>query len=103
MEFFIPDVNREDWDRYYDAIRNFATTSLGWNVTNRRIYRIVYRHGGQPYTAEVGKLADRLNEKIYAILESNAYLVCTLNRGVFHDMPILVGQNEIVSVDDFTT
>ena len=101
MDFFIPDTDRSDWERYYDAIRSFAKTTLGWDVSSRRIYRITYRHSGKTYTAEVGQLADVVNEKIFAILESNAYLVCTPNRGVFRDMPVLVGQNEIIDIVDF--
>lgn len=101
MDFFIPEVDKVDWGRYYDAIRSFAKTTLGWNVSSRKIYRINYRHDGQTYVAEVGQLADRVNEKIFAILESNAYLVCTPNRGVFRGTPILVGQNEIIDIIDF--
>jgi hypothetical protein len=39
--------------------------------------------------------------KQLVILESNAYLVCTENRGVMRGEPILVGHEEAVTVVDF--
>jgi hypothetical protein len=102
MRFFIP--NSEDLDeqnKIYKAIRDFAKTTVGCNITNRRIYKITYRHNGKYHEAEVGKTCDTNNEPIIAILESNAYLVCTPSRGVISGMPIFVGNQEAWDVVDF--
>jgi hypothetical protein len=40
-------------------------------------------------------------EIVVAILESNAYLVCTPNRGVLRDVPMMVGKHEGTWVEDF--
>jgi len=40
-------------------------------------------------------------EQLVAILESNAYLLCTMNRGVARGEPILVGKSEVVRIEDF--
>ena len=50
---------------------------------------------------EVGENADSNNETFIAIIESNAYLICTPNREVLRGMPILVGANEARWVEDF--
>lgn len=34
-------------------------------------------------------------EEVVAIFRSNAYLVCTANRGVVRGLPILVGRDEV--------
>ncbi|MBA7709687.1 hypothetical protein ES703_118609 [subsurface metagenome] len=105
MKFFIPDMQDkpDKAEELYKAIKDFAKTSVGWNITNRRIFRISYQHDGRPHEAEVGKINDVNNEPVIAILESNAYLVCTPNRGVLRDMPILVGTHDAGLVEDFET
>ena len=102
MKFFIPDAKTPDMaEQIYNAIKSFAKDTLGWNVSDRRIYRIEYYHDGKYRKAEVGKVTDSNNETVIAILESNAYLVCTPNRGVLRGMPLLVGANEARWVEDF--
>ena len=71
----------------------------GWRPTN---LRLDYRHDGKSMVAEVGKSDPFIGEEpIMVILESNAFLVCTPNRGVLRGMPILVGTEEIIKVTDF--
>jgi len=102
MKFFIPHATTDDLTQQtYNAIKLFAKQTLGWNVSERRIFRIEYRHGGTYHTAEVGKINDTNGEEVIAILESNAYLVCTPTRGVIRGMPILVGAEEIRTIEDF--
>jgi allophanate hydrolase subunit 1 len=102
MKFFIPDVNDEQLAvKTYQAIITFAKDTLGWNVSNRKIFQINYKHNSEYHEAEVGKNNDTNGEKIIAILESNAYLVCTPSRGVIRGMPILVGIEEIFNIIDF--
>jgi hypothetical protein len=102
MRFHIPSVKDDTKaEEVYEAIRKFAVETTGWDVTDRRIFSIHYRHEGKEYHAEVGKPETRGGEVVEAILESNAYLVCTANRGVLRGMPILVGKNEIHNITVF--
>lgn len=102
MKFFIPDINDEDKaEEMYDAIKKFVKTTLGWDVTERRIFKISYYHDGNYYDAEVGKILKVNSEEVIAILESNAYLICTPTRGVIRDLPLLVGRGSAISVTDF--
>lgn len=103
MEFFVPEAESpERAVEAWEATRKFAQDTLGWEVGDRRIFRLDYRHGGKSMVAEVGKPDPFIGEEpIMAILESNAFLVCTPNRGVLRGMPILVGIEEILKVTDF--
>ena len=58
----------------------------------------------RPVTIEVGKvldarLAETPEEPILMILKSNAYLVCTPNRGVRRGMPYLYGEHQVWDVE----
>lgn len=106
MKFFIPPYTSDDKpelsEEVYVSIRKFAEENLKWNITERRIFSVTYRHEGKEYYAEVGKIEQRTGELICAILESITYLVCTPNRGVLRGEPVLVGKEEIRSIVDFT-
>jgi hypothetical protein len=107
MKFFIPHTKtKEEETKIYDAIKKFAKDNTSWNIGNRRVFRIEYNHDGKRYHAEVGRIEDLIGEEVIAILESGyssniVYLICTPNRGVIRDMPILVGENEVYSLIDF--
>lgn len=102
MRFFVPDVNDgKKAEEIYVAIIKFAEDSLGWKISNRRIFNITYEYKGKEYHAEVGKISRRVSETITAILDSEAYLICTPNRGVERGAPILVGKSETITVVDF--
>lgn len=106
MEFFIPGLEDkpEKAEELLKSIRDFAKTTVGWGVSNRRIFRISYYHDGKHYEDEVGKKDDVNRELVIAILEANpVYLVCTPNRGVLRGMPILVGFHDTISIEDFDT
>lgn len=102
MKFFIPSAEDEaDAEEIYEAIKRFAKLTLGWDVTDRRIFSIRYRHHSSEYYDEVGKESGMNGEKVTAILESNAFLICTPTRGESRGMPILVGKSSAISVVDF--
>lgn len=102
MKFFLPHAGTADMaEQTFKATKLFAKDNLGWNISDRRIFRIEYVHEGKNHKAEVGKVTDVNGEEVIAILESNAYLVCTPNRGVLRGDPILVGTNEIRDIEDF--
>lgn len=103
MKFFIPNMQDkpEESEKIYKAIKDFAKETEGWDSTGRRIFRISYHHNGKLYNAEVGKINNVNHEPVVAILESTTYLICTPNRGVIRGEPILVGSEEITSIEDF--
>lgn len=104
MKFFIPDAeSKESESSVYNAIVEFAKTQTGWEIGEKKVYRVSYRHNGKHYEAQVGEEESRElgGEKVIAILESNTYLVCTPNRGVVRGAPCMVGLNEIISVEYF--
>jgi hypothetical protein len=101
-KFFVPAVeDRAQAEGVWEATRAFAHDQLAWDVSDRRIFQINYQHNGRPYVAEVGLPDARTGETLLVILESNAYLVCTENRGVVRGEPIIVGREQVRTVEDF--
>lgn len=102
MKFFIPSAEDEvQAEEIYEAIKKFAKLTLGWDVTDRRIFSIRYRYHSSEFYDEVGKKSKINGEEVTAILESNAFLICTPTRGELRDLPILVGKSSAISVVDF--
>jgi hypothetical protein len=100
-EFFVPHTeSRKQAEEVWQATRKFAEEQLGWAVSDRRIFRIEYRHNGKEEEAEVGKTERRQREPVMVILESQSFLVCTPTRGVAKGEPILIGiPSRIVDFD----
>ena len=99
--FFVPGaINDEQAEKKYDSIKAFVDAP----IDDRRIYSLTYLHDGNRYHAEVG-LPHLLNgEPVEAILkkrEYGLYYVCTLNRGVARGGPILIGEHDVISAEDF--
>jgi hypothetical protein len=70
----------------------------GYELTPRKIRRIVFEHKGEESIAEVGQLLDYGGkcEEVLAIFEarSGSYLVCTPSRGGDRvHLPILTGNS----------
>jgi hypothetical protein len=102
MKFFVPATNTpQSAEDIWEGTVKFAKQNLGWNIADRRIFRIEYSHEGKSYIAEVGQSSQVNRELVLVILESNAYLICTGNRGVLRGEPILVGKGEVRSVTEF--
>ena len=102
MKFFLPQVQKDDKaEELYQGVKAFNKDRMNWEISNRRIFRIEYSDKGKIRKDEVGKVTDVNGEKVLAILESNAYLVCTLNRGFSRGLPIQVGKHEIIGIEDF--
>lgn len=102
MKFFIPNTKTsESAEQIYEAIKAFAKDNLNWNISEQRIFHIEYSEKGKYYQAEVGKKFHENNEIVFAILKSNTFLVCTLNRGVKKDIPIQIGIDEVSLIEYF--
>jgi hypothetical protein len=97
VPFFVPTADTaEQAEEIWKATKRFAEEQTGWDVSDRRIFRIEYEHHGEQEWAQVGEFysvaeADGdLPPTCLVILESQSFLVCTLNRGVARGMPYLV-------------
>ena len=105
MKFYIPNAEDEEQAmQIYDGIRKFLSEQLGADFSNRRVFRLCYRHEGKDYEAEVGRRISLNGELVIAILYEDLrrlYHVCTPNRGVLRGISILVGVNEVVEAQDF--
>ena len=102
MKFFIPHAkDNKQAEEVLQNVKKFAKETIGWNITNRRIFSLSYTHEGKKYHSEVGKPDDRVGEEVMAILESYTYFVCTPNRGVLRGEPVLVGKEEADRIIDF--
>lgn len=102
MKFFIPKAKDEaEANDVYQAVKKFAQETLGWKITDDRIYSLRYIHNGKEYFARVGDIEGFTNATVIAILKSNTYLVCTRDRGVARGEPILVGTEEVLDIEYF--
>lgn len=102
MRFFIPGAETpEEAEQVYAATKKFAAETMGWEIGDGRIRSITYTDKGKSVRATVGEPEPREGQLVVAILDSNTYLVCTPNRGVIRDMPIMVGKLEVTHVDWF--
>jgi hypothetical protein len=97
-QFFIPGAETpEQAEEAWLAVKRFTEEQTGWEVSDRRVFRIDYEHHDRQESAEVGR-PFRVAEvdgdtppECLIILESNSFLVCTYNRGAARGMPYLVG------------
>ena len=104
MEFLVTGAATEEQaEDVWRATVKCAKENTGWDIVDRRIYRIEYFdiEDRKSHVDEVGKPHWINGERVLVILESNAYLVCTGNRGVLRGQPILVGKQEVSSVTEF--
>ena len=103
MKFFVPgyEEDQEKSAQVWESAHRFAEQTMGWAVSRRRIFKLHYVHNQKTCIDEVGGIASGNREYVIAILDSNAYLVCTATRGVRRGMPMLVGKDEVRSVVEF--
>ncbi|MEQ1761736.1 MAG: hypothetical protein ABL984_01190 [Pyrinomonadaceae bacterium] len=93
MKFVIPAAeDAKAAEHLYNAIKKFAVLQTRLRLTERRIFRIEYMIDGLRHFAEVGKTNQAVGEQVFAILETEtrSYLVCSPNRCVYRNDPMLV-------------
>jgi hypothetical protein len=95
VNFFVPHAaSAEQAERVWQSAREFQTE---WSPTSRRVFSVRYMHDGRERTATVGERHWGVGEVVLVILESaRCWLVCTENRGVFRDGPVLIGKPHAV-------
>lgn len=103
MEFFVPFA--DDADHAERALVGYAKENEADPTT--RIYRLVFRHAGRTFTAEVGQSIDRYFDGgvVLAIFYGpmrDLWYVITTNRGAFGTTPIYAGR-DIASATPFET
>ena len=102
MKFFVPNENDpEKAEELYQAIKKFVAEAKGVAIGDRRIRSITFRDGGYIVQALVGRPEPLKRGMVIAILESESYLVCTPDRGVFKGEPVMVGKHEVTDSEDF--
>ena len=93
MKFVIPASEDETAaEHLYGAIKKFAVLQTRLRLTERRVFSIDYYIDGVRHFAEVGKTNPVVGEQVFAILETEtrSYLVCSPNRCVYRNDPMLV-------------
>ena len=105
VKFFIPGAeDSEESERMYSAAKKLVGEEMGADIDERKFYSLHYRHNGKEYIDRVGEYQSSIGEVVVCILRDrirDLYFVCTLNRGVACEMPVLVGANEIIAIDEF--
>lgn len=105
MKFFIPEAASEERAlKIYSAIKENIIQQCGAKFSDRKIFKLHYKHDGKKYFSEIGSQEEPDGELVVAILFDdmrNVYHVCTPNRGVARGSSILVGEHEVLSVTDF--
>jgi len=101
--FFVPAaVDAVQAERVLAAVRAHVLKHNGPS-TERRIWKLEYRHNGEHEVAEVGLSSHGSDgEVVVAILEGNGiYYICTPTRAVVSGEPIFVGANSVMRAVDF--
>jgi len=103
MKFFIPNAADEKQAlKTYGSIKKFTSYTTGWDINDRLIYGIKYRHDGKDYEVRVGEQEEVEGNEVIAILESRLnYFICSQYRGVEAGHPIMIDRNEVKEIVDF--
>ena len=97
MHFFIPLASSaEEAERRLEGIAKFVQRPVP--PIHERIFRLVYRHHGVRYVAEVGQPIDDYYQSVgpvIAIFGGNPLLICMRDRGVLRGGPIFVSNESV--------
>ncbi len=101
--FFVPFADTaETGEEVYASVKAFMT-KVAFRPTERRVYRVAYRHNGRDYVSTAGDKEPE-GETVIAIFETfnptPLYMICTPTRGVVKGDPILAG--DVLAVVDFS-
>ena len=99
MKFFIPAADSPEHEAsVYESIKTSLKDKLGAEFSDWRIQCLDWVHKGKEHSAIVGEITTFNGETVIAILYEDArrlYHVCTENRGVLRDWPILAGESSV--------
>ncbi len=106
MKLFVPgtDVEQEALVAW-NTLATYVMDTFGWEVSTRKVFRLVYGRQGEKHTLEVGAPHIANGQVVVVILEtreaSAPYLVLTQTRGVERGVPFFVGKDEVEAVTEF--
>jgi hypothetical protein len=91
--FFVPHLNAAEAEDMLQKVKAHLREN-GYNVTDERFYAVTYRHDGTKYLDKVGEPCGMAQgEEVLFIFDAGSvYLTCTPSRGVFRDIPVLIGK-----------
>lgn len=105
VKFFLPHAHDPSQEhKIYADLRDFLAGELGAHLTDRKIFRVTYRHEGRDYPIEVGKPHPDVAEVVDAILHDGSigvYYLCTRSHGVVRGHPIVVNVADVESEELF--
>jgi hypothetical protein len=74
MKFFVPGYKDETKAKeLFEAVRQFAADTLGWEISDRRVFCLKYSEFGKAHIAPVGQRNQINGELTTVILKSNAF------------------------------
>jgi len=106
MKLLVPgSTDEEDTLRAWNTLATYVKDTFSWEVSERKVSRLVYGHQGEKHTLEVDAPHPANGQVVVVILEtreaSMPYVVLTQTRGVERGVPFLVGKDEVESVTEF--
>ncbi len=106
MKLLLPgSTNEQDALRAWNTLAIYVKDTFSWEVSTRKIFRLVYGQQGEEHTLDVGAPHPANGQVVVVILEtreaSMPYLVLTQTRGVDRGVPFLVGKDEVESITEF--
>ncbi len=100
------DILKTMTDEMQEGIRKFVEETMGRTLGKKKIkaFYVRTRKAGN-IKIEIGKYLDRResdtsNEEVIAIFESDAFFVCTPNRGAFRGHPYIFGTEEVLQIEE---
>ncbi len=98
-KFFLPvEDTRYSTEEMYAIIKDYLANTCHCPHTDDRIYQVKYTHNGTSYTDTVGEPANlEPSQKIIAIFRGvGLCYICTRDRGVYFDAPIMCRPDSII-------
>jgi hypothetical protein len=105
MKFFVPFIEDQPAaERMYAAVKEFASKETGWMLAPGRVFALRYRMNDREFLAQVGipHPPGPEAEVVVCIFRSAGfYLICTQNRGVMRNLPLVIPRGRVSDVEFF--
>ena len=102
MKFFVPQTQRQNYEKAYRTIVDLVKKQMRMPVTERRIYSLRYVQDKKTWVAAVGQPEPQEGRyEILAILEAKPHVVYTRTKNGGEGVTILINNDDITEVVDF--
>ncbi len=105
MKFFVPFIeDQASAERMYAAVKEFTSNETGWSIIPGRVFALRYRMNNCEFLAQVGipHPPGPGAEVVVCILRTAGfYLVCTQNRGVMRNLPLVIPRGRVSDMEFF--